>query len=722
MSGFSVVIKGTGIVSALGINSRETLYSIQQRVSGIKPLTHFVPLGHGPLPVGEANLPKDTTRFPSRTHQLARHVADQAMAGSLSPPDAVVFGVTTGGMDTTENNLKSNNHDPMTYSHHALSTVSKDISDHVGCTGPALTVSTACSSGAAALLLAAKMVQSGRFKRVLAGGVDAICRLTYYGFKSLQLIDPEGSKPLDKDRKGMSVAEGAAALLLEAGDPPAHGIQILGGGLSCDSFHPAKPHPRGEGAFAAMKKALFEAGISESSVDYINLHGTGTADNDYSELTAIHRMFGEDPPPLSSIKGATGHSLAASGAIEAVVSCLCLDHGILPANIGCEVADPELGIVPVMAPVQDNIDTVLSNSFGFGGNNASLILGKGSAKNHIKSQKPLPAPLKIMGQSLITGAGDMKMTLAGMEKGDPCKGRFDLQSMSHNLPPGVVRRLKRLSIMALSLADNAFETEKQVTPPVSVFFGTGLGALSETDDFLSRLFSTEEKFPSPTDFIGSVHNAAAGQVAMRFGAKGANITTSGDDDSFEQALFAADLLHENKAPFLVMAADEGHEKLSNLIDHSVAPKGPLSDGGGALVLARDEDLIAPVIQLVTLRKNAYHTDDAVRLAGEIFNPEKEGGFCLILAGIPEKNRVQGEKQLDAFIHAAGYTGPVVDYRRLFGEFQSVSAVAAALATRIVEKGVIFKGLCGERSERTHNKSLLILGFGTHITAVRVDPS
>jgi acyl transferase domain-containing protein len=223
-------------------------------------------------------------------------------------------------------------------------------------------------------MVAMQMLRRGMARRVLAGGADCLCRLTCFGFKSLQLIDPMGARPLDRQRRGMSVAEGAALLLLTSEPPGDAAVQVVGAGISCDAHHATTPHPDGEGAAAAMRAALDDAGLAPQAIDYINLHGTGTRDNDLAEARAIRALFPSGQPLLSSIKGATGHSLAAAGAIEAVIAALCIQHGLVPANVGYRTCDPDLGLEPVSTPRQLPISTVMSNSFGFGGNNASLIL------------------------------------------------------------------------------------------------------------------------------------------------------------------------------------------------------------------------------------------------------------------------------------------------------------------------------------------------------------
>jgi 3-oxoacyl-[acyl-carrier-protein] synthase-1/3-oxoacyl-[acyl-carrier-protein] synthase II len=243
-------------------------------------------------------------------------------------------------MLTTESLLKQKIRDPDSFRYHAVGSVAEDIARRYRCTGPAITVSTACSSGTVAIKIALEMLRSGHAKRVLVGGADSLCRLTYYGFNSLQLIDPEGARPLDKDRRGMSVAEGAAMLLLVANEPDDAIVEVLGAGLSCDAHHPVMPQPEGQGALAAMRAAVRDAGISISDIDYINLHGTGTRDNDLSEAKAIHALFPDEKPLLSSVKGAFGHSLAAAGAIEAVVAAISVSNHLVPANVGCRFPDP----------------------------------------------------------------------------------------------------------------------------------------------------------------------------------------------------------------------------------------------------------------------------------------------------------------------------------------------------------------------------------------------
>jgi 3-oxoacyl-(acyl-carrier-protein) synthase len=710
------LIKGTGIICALGRNGTETLNALEEGRCGLTPLTRFRPFHQPPLPVGEIPdlLTDDTLPV---THGLARMAADQAMVSCHEAPDAIVLGVTTGGMATTESLLKAGCRDPEQFSYHAVGSVATDLARRYRCTGPLITVSTACSSGSGAIALARAMIRSGRFSRVLTGGVDSLCRLTYYGFKSLQLIDPKGARPLDEERSGMSVAEGAGMLLLEAGDETASGIEILGAGLSCDAHHPAQPHPEGRGALSAMRAALTDAGVSPHDIDYINLHGTGTPDNDRSEALAIRALFGETTPPLSSIKGATGHSLGAAGAIEAVIATLVIERGLLPANTGCNTPDPALGLTPIRHPTRKPLHRVLSNSFGFGGNNAAIVVGRTSGKKKPDATPPI-TPLTVVGFSALTGAGHTRPTLDALGRGLPCPGKLSEETLCEGLPPRLIRRLKRLSQIGLALTAGAGKNAEAAMPQ-AVFFGTAWGCLSETQDFLNSLFETGEKFSSPTDFIGSVHNAPAGQIALLTRATGPNITVSGGDYAFEQALFAAQLLITDEAPVLVLGADEGHETLSSLFDPSVAPGGPVSDGGGALLLKRSPDSSGPLIELKYFKtgfeRELGNQPEPETLIHQLGGPEAvRGRYGLILAGIPAARRALGDTQLDRFLNLTGYTGKVVDYRRLTGEFATAASVATVFAAGLVSGDCALPP--GPIAALT---AVLVLGLGSTLTAIEV---
>jgi 3-oxoacyl-[acyl-carrier-protein] synthase-1/3-oxoacyl-[acyl-carrier-protein] synthase II len=511
-------------------------------------------------------------------------------------------------------------------------------------------------------------------------------------------------------------------MLLLTTEPPAEGaLQLLGAGLSCDAYHATAPLADGQGALAAMQAALVDAGLDPVAIDYINLHGTGTPDNDLAEVRAIQALFGDHPPPLSSIKGAMGHTLAAAGAIEAVVAAIAIDHGIVPANVGFGSIDPALNLVPVTAPLRVPIKTVLSNSFGFGGNNAAVVIGKRRGPN-CKTSVSTRLPLNVTAEACMTGAGYTSETWESFRAGRKCSGCLDDRVIAEGLPPRMIRRLKRLPKMALGLASHACRTIPAGQLPVAVSLGTAWGPLSETHDFLQRLFETSQQFPSPTDFIGSVYNAPASQIAMLLGAKGANVTTSGGDSSFEQALMVADLLTQSGTDsILLLGVDEAQPVLAPLFDGSFRAADVRADGGGALVLERKGSHLGPTVTLLEYRfsLDSYCIANLIELLGGADGVDRDYGA--ILAGLPVYGCTQAAERLADFVSQSHFSGPVIDYRHILGQFGTASAVAAVLAVQMVRQNLIPAPFTGDSDVPLKGKGILMLGLGTYLSAVRIAP-
>ncbi|MBS1143853.1 MAG: Beta-ketoacyl synthase [Proteobacteria bacterium] len=247
--------------------------------------------------------------------------------------------------------------------------------DYFGLEGMAMAISTACSSSAKVFAAAARQLELGTIDAAIVGGVDTLCLTTLYGFASLQLTSAHPCRPYDAARNGISVGEGAAFALLERCDQPAAGsILLLGTGESSDAYHMSSPHPEGLGAKLAMEAALRSAGLGVGDIDYINLHGTSTPANDAAEGKAVSALFG-NTVPCSSTKGATGHTLGAAGAVEAIICALTLTDGFLPGSPGTENVDPAIPLDYLLTTRDGKVSRALTNSFGFGGSNCSLILG-----------------------------------------------------------------------------------------------------------------------------------------------------------------------------------------------------------------------------------------------------------------------------------------------------------------------------------------------------------
>jgi 3-oxoacyl-[acyl-carrier-protein] synthase-1 len=246
---------------------------------------------------------------------------------------------------------------------------------YLGLTGPAFVVSSACSSSAKVFGHAARMMAAGVCDAAVVGGVDSLCLITLYGFHSLGLTSRAPCRTFDADRDGISVGEGAGFALLEkTPSRSTAGALLLGVGESCDAHHMSSPHPDGMGARLAMQQALAAAGLAPAAIDYVNLHGTATKANDASEDKAVYELFG-GATPVSSTKGATGHLLGAAGITEAIISLLAIEHGLLPGGLHTRHLDPDLRSNYLLENRETRVTRVLSNSFGFGGSNCSLVLG-----------------------------------------------------------------------------------------------------------------------------------------------------------------------------------------------------------------------------------------------------------------------------------------------------------------------------------------------------------
>lgn len=403
-----IAITGAGIISAIGAGKEENLRSLLAGRSGIGPLRHLR-TSHA-LPCGEAGMSDDelksTLGIPSdkqiaRTSLLGiyaiREALGQASNNDDEPHDlvALVSGTTVGGMDITEDlfpeALGTGENGDMMRSHTCGSST-RDIADYFGIFDLLTTTSTACSSAANSLILAARLIRSGRADVVVAGGAECLTKYHLNGFNSLMILDSEPCRPFDASRAGLNLGEGAGFLVLESqAHAQARGMEPLafldGYGNACDAFHQTASSPDGDGAYKAMNEAIAMAGLGPRDIDYVNAHGTGTVNNDESESRALKRTFGEDMPPVSSTKSFTGHTTSASGGIESVICILAMLNGFIPANLGWKTpfeggiipyvdtpANPGSGCASSARKVQ--LEHVLCNSFAFGGNDTSLLFSR----------------------------------------------------------------------------------------------------------------------------------------------------------------------------------------------------------------------------------------------------------------------------------------------------------------------------------------------------------
>ena len=343
--------------------------------------------------VDELKLPDALAKYDCRNNRLAwlglrqdgfMDAVEAAIGRHGRRRVAVLLGTSTAGILQSEQAYRRR--DPVTgalpddfiyrTTHNAFS-VADFVRNVFQLEGPAAVVSTACSSSAKVFASAARMMQAGLIDAAIVGGVDSLCLTTLYGFNSLELLSATPCRPFDADRDGISIGEAAAFILLErpAGSLDSDAVLLLGAGESSDAYHMSSPHPDGLGAQMAMAGALKAAGLQAGDIDYINLHGTATPSNDAAEGKAVATLFG-DRVPCSSTKGATGHTLGAAGGLEAIIGALALQQGFLPGGINTCHVDPAIPIQYLTANRDTAPQRVLSNSFGFGGTNCSLVLGR----------------------------------------------------------------------------------------------------------------------------------------------------------------------------------------------------------------------------------------------------------------------------------------------------------------------------------------------------------
>lgn len=710
MADRSPVITGLGVISALGSGIDEIWPAIVAGQSGLKPLTLFQSPRYGQIPVGQITRDLAELGAPlngSRSDKLAWLAARDAIRSanldtqSVADRTGVLLGSSVGGTHDTERFLTALiKHGKMlarpTRFHECSSPVDL-VAESFGLFGPSFAISTACSSGALAIATAAELIQSGQADVMLAGGTDSLSHTTWAGFHSLLLVDMHGGcKPFDVARGGMSFGEGAAVLIIEAEEHALkRGAKILarltGWGASCDAHHVTAPHPDGAGALAAMQSALRRAQLEPSDIGYVNAHGTGTRDNDVAEGKALKSLFGANVPPFSSTKRFFGHTLAASGAIEAVICIEALRRQQLPANPGFSEIDPAIGLSPVTKMRPEKLTHVMSNSFGFGGNNAALIF---STAETVPQTRPTPSnPAIVIGLGVIAPEKNSVSERAIQPPLPPDSIKVRAcgpLTEAATLTPNQRRRLSRITQMAILAARRSHTPDS--TKRLAVVLGTGFGCIDEGAVFIENLIAKDEAEPMPTRFPSSVHNAPSGHVAIDLGAQGLNSAPTMGEISFESALWQA---------MNQIAIGEADEALTGGVDE--LNKYALAIGkrwgfwneqtipGEAAVFAN--------LASATTSKSPLARVTAVRLGRyrRPFDAKREADWIAAAVDLSKVNvMVSGAKgwsELDAHYNAvveelsnrAGRALTHQTYKQDCGEFYSASAVGFSVAVELARQ-------------------------------------
>lgn len=490
------------------------------------------------VPVGEVKLSNDALKkrlgLPenatfSRTALLGMLAAKEAIDDAQITKNqrvGLVSATSVGGMDLTECFYRDFMHDPnkgrlRLAAHHDSADSTLQIANYCGIHDFSTTISTACSSAANAIMLGARLLQAGLLDVVVAGGTDALCQFTLNGFKSLMILDENRCRPFDDTRAGLNLGEGAGFVVLQRAESPSaksYGY-LLGFANTNDATHQTATSQTGDGAFLSMSKALAMAKLSTADIDYINVHGTGTGNNDASEGAALQRLFGANVPTFSSTKAFTGHTLAAAGGIEAVFALLSLQQGAVWPNLNFSTPMHELPLVPQTDFAENsNLRHVMSNSFGFGGNCATLIFGKNATKSAENWQKK-PVYINL-------AASDSTLTA-------------DIKAL---IPDAALRRrMSRIVKMGVSVGMACVE-QVGAAQIDAIITATGFGCLDDSEKFLHTLIENDESLLNPTPFIQSTFNTVGGQIGLLCKNHCYNMTYTHRGRSFESALLDAILL------------------------------------------------------------------------------------------------------------------------------------------------------------------------------------
>ena len=568
-----IVITGAGIVSAIGNDTSSVLVSLKNETSGIGEMRYLSSV-HKELPVGEVKLSdnqlKDILGLPheqiiSRTTLLGTVALKQAVRDAAITTDGkrivIINGTTVGGMDVTENlfPLTSNPSPLITQLSHDCGSCTKDIAALCGISAEVCTVSTACSSALNAVILGAEMLKNDEADIVIAGGTEGLSKFHLNGFNTLMILDHQRCRPFDETRNGINLGEGAAYVVLQRKEDcnGAFKAYISGYSNACDAFHQTATSEEGTGPVLAMSQALKMSSLNASDIDYVNAHGTGTPNNDLTESVAIKKVFGNDLPDISSTKAYTGHTTSASGAIELVICLLAMEHSFIPSNLGC-TTPLQGGIVPSKGQTGCQVDNVMCNAFGFGGNDSSLIISK--RKSLTSNPSPLtsnPSSVEIVAECVIDDVEQLK----------------DSKDV---ISPMEARRMGKL-LKAATLSSLRALKIAEIEMPDAIITATSRGMLENSEKFLIDMVENGESLLKPTLFMQSTHNTIGSSIAIRLGCHGYNTTYSQGNESLDWAMRDAErLIKSGKANcVLVGVHDESTPLLNELLSKAGKEELPL---------------------------------------------------------------------------------------------------------------------------------------------------
>lgn len=712
-----IYITGAGIVSAIGVGKAETLASLKAGTSGIGRMRYLASC-HNDLPVGEVKLSNEemvqqlgiaSDLRHTRTALMGRLALREALAEAGLQGDALrgvhfISATTVGGMDRRESyyeNEKDCDDFYASIATHNCGTSTEVIAETFGHFASLQTVSTACSSATNAIITGANMLRNGLAEIVVVGGTESLTKFHLNGFNALMILDSRQCRPFDHDRAGLNLGEGAAYLVLETAKSVkkrgAKPLCVLSGyGNACDAFHQTASSPDGQGAFMAMQEALQLAGLKPEDIQYINAHGTGTPNNDESESQAIMRLFGQHLPPVSSTKSFTGHTTSASGSIEAVFCLLALQHQFLLPNINWHTP-MENGIIPVTDPQpQGEIRHILSNAFGFGGNDSSIILSKDSRSEDVEQSRSEGVEqrrrifIQAAEQISIQNPLSEEWLSEPLSQDEPLVKAIN-PSFRDYMAANEARRMGNLMKRALVTTLKVL-SDTGIEHPDAIITGTSLGSLDYSERFLDSLTANGEEALSPTYFMQSTHNTVGSALAIYTKTHGYNTTYSHGAISFD--LTVLDAWMQMQLGKISTALVGGHDEMTESYFGLLKKVGYVGVEG--MVPCGE-------VAMSMMLNTAESADNLCELAGirVCFRPsgeELQAQLDTLLAeagmtvadlsavmtganGNPDNDRLYEET-----VEALFPQKPVLTYKHLFGENYTVSALGLYAAARLLKEG------------------------------------
>jgi 3-oxoacyl-[acyl-carrier-protein] synthase II len=683
-----LLITGLGLVTPLGTGVDATWTALVRGDRAIRPITLFDTSGQRVAIAGEVACVarSGVVGEPggwSRTNAMAASAAGEAMRMAMLDARAhrvgLVVGGTTGGMFETEQLLARLHAEPdcretlASMLAHPLTATGDYIEQALGPFARIRTLSSACSSGANAIVVAASWLLAGEVDAVVAGGSDGLCRLTLSGFNALAALDPEPCRPFDRRRRGTSLGEGAGFLILERenravarGVPPI--AALAGWAVGSEAHHITNPAPDGALVASLIETALGRAGVGPAQVDYVNAHGTGTPSNDAMEAVALARAFGAERSriPVSSSKGQLGHTLGAAGAVEAAITALVVSRRVLVPTAGLDDPDPALGLEHVRRVGREvpRVRCAVSNAFGFGGMDTVLVLTE--PEFPAEAEAPLARASSRRGHGHVAPEADV-VVVTGVAIFGPC-GRLGVDECARlpsmrlapemlvdadaHLDPLRSRRLDRASRLAAVAVEHALRQSRAPTEGTGVLLASAFGNVDASAAYMHRIFERGARYAAPAEFPNLVPSAAVGHVSIYGHLRGpafatADLATSGES-AFAQA---SQLVSSGMASCIVAGATEPHADivervLGALFAHAASQlQAKRPDMAAALVVERDGPVrarhgrvLARVRQIVEWRGDALQAVDSLPTPqsgrAEVLLPRANGGAAQLLDATP----------------------------------------------------------------------------------------